>query len=183
MTPRLIYVIGASGAGKDTLLSGLRTALPAEAPVAFAHRYITRPSDACGENHVALSPAEFALRRRRGLFALDWDSHGLSYGIGREIDQWMAAGLSVIANGSRGYLEAAMLRYPDMLPIAVTADPSILRARLEARGRETAAAIDERLARAAVFPLDHPAIVRVDNGGRVEDAVTALRAMVLEGHG
>lgn len=181
MSARLVYVMGPSGAGKDTLLSGLRDSLPAGAAVAFAHRYITRPADAGGENHVALGPQEFALRLERGLFALHWDSHGLRYGIGREIDLWMDAGLTVVVNGSRGALDKALLRYPAMLPVAITARPDVLRARLEARGRESAAEIDERLARAAAFPLDHPAIVAVDNSGAVADAVAHLRAVVLEG--
>lgn len=181
MSARLVYVMGPSGAGKDTLLSGLRAGLPAGTPVAFAHRYITRPADAGGENHVALNDAEFALRLERGLFALHWDSHGLRYGIGREIDLWLAAGLTVVVNGSRGALEEALLRYPAMLPVAITARPEVLRARLESRGRETAAEIAERLARAAAFPLDHPAIVAVDNSGTVADAVARLRAVVLEG--
>ncbi|MGC2855393.1 phosphonate metabolism protein/1,5-bisphosphokinase (PRPP-forming) PhnN [Novispirillum sp. DQ9] len=181
MSGRLIYVMGPSGAGKDTLLAGLRATLPAGAAVTFAHRYITRPADAGGENHVALSAAEFALRLERGLFALHWDSHGLRYGIGREIDLWMAAGLTVVVNGSRGAMDEALLAYPDMRPVAITADPAVLRARLEARGRETAAEIAERLARAAAFPLDHPAIARVDNSGAVADAVARLRVVVLEG--
>ena len=66
--------------------------LSVDAPVAFAHRYITRPAEVGGENHVALSRAEFALRRAHGLFAFHWQAHGNDYGIGREIDAWRAAG-------------------------------------------------------------------------------------------
>ena len=36
--------------------------------------------------HVALSVDEFEARRRHGWFALSWQSHGISYGIGCEID-------------------------------------------------------------------------------------------------
>ena len=48
MSGRLVYVMGPSGAGKDSLLSFARSAL-ADEPVVFAHRYITRPAGQ-GEN-------------------------------------------------------------------------------------------------------------------------------------
>ena len=56
----LFYVVGASGAGKDSLLAYARAALGGGTPVFFAHRYITRPAEAGGENHVALSKAAMA---------------------------------------------------------------------------------------------------------------------------
>lgn len=68
-------MVGPSGAGKDSVLGYLREQLPAGRPVIFAHRYITRPADAGVENHVALSPAEFRLRREAGLLCFSWDSH------------------------------------------------------------------------------------------------------------
>ena len=43
---RLIYLMGASGSGKDTLLRLLRAQLRADEPVIVAHRYITRDSGA-----------------------------------------------------------------------------------------------------------------------------------------
>src|ERR1700722_10988516 len=90
----LVYVMGPSGAGKDSVLNRARALLGADAPVVFAHRYITRPAEAGGENHVALSPEEFAVRRAHGLFAFHWQAHGNEYGIGREIHAWRKAGLT-----------------------------------------------------------------------------------------
>ncbi|HEY3597757.1 MAG TPA: phosphonate metabolism protein/1,5-bisphosphokinase (PRPP-forming) PhnN, partial [Paraburkholderia sp.] len=84
MQGRLIYVMGPSGAGKDTLLHFARDHV-AGAPVVFAHRYITR-STGSGENHIALSIDEFEARSALGLFALEWSSHALRYGIGIELD-------------------------------------------------------------------------------------------------
>ncbi|MFA7429537.1 MAG: phosphonate metabolism protein/1,5-bisphosphokinase (PRPP-forming) PhnN [Rhodospirillaceae bacterium] len=178
MSGRLVYVIGSSGVGKDTVLAGLRASLPAGSRVAFVPRAITRPADAGGEHHVALSPAEFAVRRDAGLFALHWDSHGLSYGVGREIDLWMEAGLTVIVNGSRAYLNEALRRYPTLLPVVITASQATLRARLQARGRETASQIDQRLARADALSVDVAHAVRIDNTGPVEHAVEQLRKLL-----
>ncbi len=44
-----IYVMGPSGAGKDSVLDRARALLSVNATIAFAHRYITRPSDIGGE--------------------------------------------------------------------------------------------------------------------------------------
>src|SRR5690606_30904270 len=139
---RLGYVMGPSGAGKDSLIASARGRLGPDAGVVFAHRYIPRPADSGGENHVALSDAEFDLRLASGCFGLHWRSHGHRYGLGCEIDVWLARGLHVVANGSRVHLEAAARRYPDLLPLLVEIDPEVLRARLHRRGRETAAEIE-----------------------------------------
>lgn len=177
---RLIYVMGASGCGKDSLMATARKLLPAGALVAFAHRYITRPSDAGGENHVALTRSEFQLRLNRGLFALHWESHGFSYGIGREIDLWMENGLSVVMNGSREALPVAQSTYPDMLPVLVTVPEDVLRQRLADRGREDATDMELRLARARMAVADVPGLVRFDNSGTLADRGRALAGLILE---
>ncbi|GAA0592749.1 phosphonate metabolism protein/1,5-bisphosphokinase (PRPP-forming) PhnN [Caenispirillum bisanense] len=175
---RLVYILGPSGAGKDTLIDLARAALDGGAPVVFAHRYITRPANAGGEAHVALTAAEFDLRARHGLFALTWDSHGLRYGIGREIDLWLDAGLTVVVNGSRGHLPQAAERYPDMVPVVIRVGLDELRRRLIARGRETPEQILERLARAAAFQVEHPALVTLDNSGPAVEGGRALEAVL-----
>lgn len=148
MKARLVYVIGASGSGKDSLMAYARNNLANEVQVVFAHRYITRAADAGGENHIALTPEEFESRRKAGLLAMHWQSHGYAYGIGIEVNQWLAKGITVVVNGSREYLETAAQHYPELLPVWVEVSPEVLRARLQARGRESAAEIDKRLHRA-----------------------------------
>ncbi len=123
MNGRLIYVVGPSGAGKDSVLATARRQAPPT--LWFAHRYITRPTDPT-ENHVALSAAEFSTRRAAGGFSLCWDSHGWSYGIGIEIDTWIRDGIDVVVSGSRGVFAAALTRYPSLPPIRITADTTIL---------------------------------------------------------
>ena len=113
-----------------------------DAPIAFAHRYITRPADAGGENHVALSRAEFALRRAHGLFAFHWQAHGNDYGIGREIQAWRAAGLTVVVSGSREHSR----RWRHRPGHRTRADHRVRRqaqgAAVEARPRDAAAAAE-----------------------------------------
>ena len=161
---RVVYVMGPSGAGKDTLLRYARGRLDGRA-VVFAHRYITRPPRTDAENHVALSPAEFALRRARGGFALDWTAHGTLYGIGVELRAWLASGLCVVISGSRAEWPNAIATLPGMLPVLITARPEVLHSRLGARGREDDAGIGARLARAAAVAVDDPRLVVIDNSG------------------
>jgi ribose 1,5-bisphosphokinase len=113
-----------------------------------AHRYITRPSGA-DEASMALTEDEFVRREQLGCFALSWRSHGLAYGIGVEIDAWMAAGVTVLVNGSRAYLPQACMRYPGLCAVEVSVDPQVLKRRLTQRGRESAQDIARRLERAA----------------------------------
>jgi len=171
---RLFYVMGPSGAGKDTLLSFARERLRGSR-VLFAHRYITRHAAAGGENHVHLTPEEFDARARLDLFALHWSSHGLHYGIGIEIEAWMARGFTVVVNGSREYLPQAIERFPALGAIHIDAQAEILAARLAARGRETIDEVRARLARRV--PLVVPprvALTTIDNSGALETAGEAL---------
>ena len=73
----LVLVVGPSGSGKDTLLDAARQALADDPRFRFVRRVITRPADAGGEAHEAVHRSEFARRD----FALQWQAHGLSYGI------------------------------------------------------------------------------------------------------
>lgn len=155
-----------------------RTRIAGRAPVFFAHRYITRPADAGGENHVAVSRAEFAQMQALGLFALDWESHGLNYGLGREIDHWLATGASVVLNGSRAYLSEASRRYPTLCVVLIEVEAGVLRQRLESRGRESPAEIERRIARAQEFQIDHPHLVRVANNTLLADAGDRLAALL-----
>lgn len=176
----LVYLMGPSGSGKDTLLGLLPQLLPAGARVRIARRSITRPAD--GEASEAVTPDEFRRRAASGEFVLHWHSHGLSYGIGREIDTWLAQGDIVIVNGSREYLPSAHARYPGLTAVSITVDPHALTDRLRGRGRESEAGIQARLARAhASFAV--PAGCRhllIANDDAPIVAARALAALVSE---
>lgn len=179
MSGVLLYVIGASGSGKDSLMSHARFKLAQNANVVFAHRYITRPQDAGGENHVALSEEEFESRVSRKLFSLHWHSHGLRYGIGCELNHWLAKGLTVILNGSRVYLPEASRRYPELVPVLIEASPAVLRERLQGRGRESAAEIEARLQRASGFDtLQHGKLLRFRNDAPLDTTGPAFVELI-----
>ncbi len=69
---KLFYVIGPSGSGKDSLIKFARSRLGSVGKIIFAHRYITRPPEAQGENHIYLSNKEFENRKNLGFFSMHW---------------------------------------------------------------------------------------------------------------
>ncbi|MGF6859975.1 ribose 1,5-bisphosphokinase [Rhodobacteraceae bacterium MBR-64] len=182
MTGRLFLVVGPSGAGKDTVIAGTMDRLSPEDDVILARRIITRPLHADGaEQHVPVTPAAFARLRAAGAFALDWDSHGLSYGIGAELRHWLAAGMTVIANGSRAALPAARVAFGSaLIATEITARPETLAARLAARGRESAPDIAARLSRTDGLP-PVPVDLTIANDGTPEGAAAALFVAIRRG--
>ena len=148
----LFFIVGPSGAGKDSLIDGLRARLDS-AGFVFARRVITRSADAGGELHEAVSLAEFLAREARGEFLVSWQAHGLHYGIPASVCDALAQGRHVLANGSRSAAAMLSARVPNMVLVSIEAPPELLAARLAARGREDPQAIAKRLARRpAVYP-------------------------------
>lgn len=174
---RLIYVIGPSGCGKDSVMNYARARCSGN-EATFAHRYITRSATSGGENHIHLHSDEYKARLASGLFALNWESHGLYYAIGAEIDIWLEAGFNVVMNGSRAYLPEAAGRYPSILPVLITVERGILKQRLLSRGRETLEEIDSRLERAEAYDVQHRNLKVLDNSGELHVAGESLLSLV-----
>ena len=176
MTPgRVFAVVGPSGAGKDTLMEAAAAADPS---LHLVRRVITRPEAAGGERFEGISREQFAARRAAGDFAIWWEAHGLYYGIPKSIHQELAAGRTVLFNGSRAALPAARQAFPDLRVILVKAPPEVLAARLAKRGRETASDITARLARAGYdLPAELHFETIVNDGSVAEGAARLLAAL------
>lgn len=167
MNGRLIAFVGPSGVGKDSLME----ALAARHGLRQVRRVITRPSDAGGEAFEGVSEAEFTQRAAAGQFALSWQAHGLQYGIphaqiGGDEDR--------LINLSRAVLPEAQTLWPTLVVILVTAPPDILRARLLQRGREDAAEVDRRLARASQPMPEGVRYTELSNAGTLEQSLDTL---------
>lgn len=169
MSVRLIYLMGPSGSGKDSVLGWLRARLDPRHPVHWARRTITRPVQAGGERHESIDSEEFAALKAQGEFALAWQANRLYYGIRQHELAPLACGQWVLVNGSRAYLDEALVRFPDMTVVQITARAETLRRRLAARGRESPEEVEERVARASTFRLP-PGVQQVNNDEKLDQA-------------
>jgi ribose 1,5-bisphosphokinase len=170
---RLVYLIGPSGAGKDSVLDWLRERLPPGLPLHWARRTITRSAQAGAEAHESVTEAEFDALQQQDEFALEWHASRLRYGIRKRELEPLQRGGWVLLNGSRAYQEQCRLRFPGMTVVHISASPEQLRRRLLARGREDARQVEERIARAAAFDLPAGAH-EIRNDGTLEQAGHAL---------
>jgi ribose 1,5-bisphosphokinase len=174
---RLIAVVGPSGSGKDTLLRAARERFAGNPDIVFPQRVITRPDGDDNEDHLALTPEAFVHLKGNGAFALDWEAHGLRYGVPAAIDEDIAMGRTVVVNLSRSVLPTARMRYANCVAVAISIDATTMRQRLIARGRETSADIEQRIARmdfSSPEGFEHV----IDNAGRLEIATEQFNAII-----
>ena len=168
MSRRLVYVVGPSGAGKDSVLALLRHHLPPSQTVHWARRTITRPARAGDEVHEAVDPPQFLALRERGAFALAWQANGLHYGVRNSELAPIEHGGWVLVNGSRAHLDPTRSRFPGLTVVHITASPDTLRQRLLGRGRESVAEVEARIQRTQTVQLPHA--LQVLNDGALDDA-------------
>ncbi|MDR1676810.1 MAG: phosphonate metabolism protein/1,5-bisphosphokinase (PRPP-forming) PhnN [Deltaproteobacteria bacterium] len=162
----LIYLMGPSGAGKDSLIERAKEAKLKDLVVAT--RLVTRETNIKTDD-LYLSEEAFQNLLSKGRLALHWASHGFLYGIDKSIDTFLNQGQTVIINGSRNYLPTARQLYPHLKPILITAHIDILKARLLNRDREDQTAIMERLLRTnESFDLPMDEIKIIDNSGPLD---------------
>ena len=175
MTVGVIYVMGPSGVGKDSLLNWLRAhvrAMPSPPALRFARRTITRAAGISNEDHEPIEVDAFLQLAQAGAFALHWEAHGLHYGL-RHAEMQGAGWLMV--NGSRAYAPQARTRLPGLAVLHVSAPDALVGQRLAARQRETPDQVQARLHRAKAQSVDMEAgDLYIVNAGSLQDTALAL---------
>lgn len=149
MSGAWIFVCGASGAGKDSVIASARDLLSARQDIVFARRMVTRPAQP-GSDHDPVDEADFLALLRAGGLSWHWRAHGFYYGISRHYGDEVEAGRSVVVNGSREHVNS-LASSPGLRVVQVSADAHQLAERLARRGRDASDAVAERLARNTRF--------------------------------
>jgi ribose 1,5-bisphosphokinase len=167
---RLIYVVGASGVGKDSLLQWARSSVSRPTQFLFTRRVVTRMVHGDYELHEALGEAEFNTLASAGAFAMQWEAHGHQYGIRSDIDDALREAKTVIVNGSRAHLPIAHAQYPHLEVVHIVAPAAILDERLQRRGRETAVQVAARRERDANSQIPLPIACEISNAGTIDVA-------------
>lgn len=175
MTHRLVYVVGPSGAGKDSVLHRLREAWTGMPPAHWARRTITRAAQAGGEANEWVDRPAFERLQQAGAFAMHWQANGHAYGVRRPELAPLASGHCVFVNGSRAHLPQLLAQWPEATVVQISAPADVLLQRLRARNRESVQAISDRLARGVDVELPASAI-RIVNDGPLSEAVDMLLA-------
>lgn len=173
----LIAVVGPSGAGKDTVIRLARDELAVVPGIVFATRIITRPPHP-SEAYEAIGAEAFAVREAAGDFLISWRANGLAYGLPAALAQDLAQGFAVVANFSRGAVNAARNKAIRVLAVEITADARLLAERIDARGREDAAVREDRLARNAAYAESFRADIVIANNGVPEIAASRLSEVI-----
>lgn len=143
------------------------THLANDPAVVFARRMVTRAPHS-GSDHDPVTPEQFSCLLESGQLAWHWAAHGFEYGIDVRYAADIAAGRTVVVNGSRehaaGQLSAANVRV-----VQIMAEREQLAARLERRGRDAPQEVAARLERNSRFAdlQTHHTIV---NRGALADA-------------
>lgn len=168
----LCLVVGPSGVGKDSLLTGVRERLKDR--FSFPRRVITRSADAGDEDHEAVSPQRFAQLEARGELGLSWRAHGLAYGVRKSALSDLQQGRGVVVNVSRSILDEVRARFPRVRVFSITAPEAALRRRLYGRGREEASAIEARIARALALRVEGPDVTEIANDADLAAGIERL---------
>jgi ribose 1,5-bisphosphokinase len=143
-----LFVVGPSGAGKDTLLALARSQLGSDPRFLFAKRIVTRPASPW-EDHDTLDEAAFNAAEGEGRFALSWRAHGLRYAVPVTTLDAALRGQIVICNVSRQFVAPGRRQLPNVAVVEVTASPEVCLERLTARRRQEDGDLQVRLTRSA----------------------------------
>jgi len=175
----LIVVVGASGAGKDSIIRAAHQQYQNHPRVGFVKRVITRPCNPDNEVHDTLSVNDFERAQRSGAFAVHWQANDLYYGLPFSCIGEVAAGKVLVANGSRAAIPHFRAAFSQLLVVHITVSRDMLEMRLQRRKRESAQQIKARLERNKAMPaLIGNDIVEIDNSAAREDSIHKFSALI-----
>lgn len=167
MTGAWVFVCGPSGSGKDSVIDSARKVLGMHHGIVFARRMVTRAAHA-GSDHDPVSASAFADLLQSGGLCWHWQAHGFCYGIAGHYADAMRSGCLVVVNGSRAHVKS-LPPSPALRVVQISTDPDQLASRLLQRGRDTAGAVADRLARNVHF-ADMQADCVIANNGELASA-------------
>ena len=173
-----VFVCGASGAGKDSVMAWAKQRLAERPDIVFSRRVVTREAQP-GADDTAVTPAQFDALRLSGGLSWHWQAHGLRYGIDAHYATAVQEGRTVVVNGSREHVQG-LAADGDIRVVQILAEPQQLANRLEQRGRDDPQAVHTRLTRNARFE-GLRAHYTVYNHGALADAGERLLAYLTDG--
>ena len=176
----LFLVVGNSGAGKDSIISGLINKYPSNLKKIYApKRYITRPTSET-EKSISISQLEFNKMEKDGDYALKWHIYSLDYGIHIEIEDWLKNGHPVIINVSRTVVNEAKEKYKNVKVVFIDVPYEITYQRIKDRKRESEELLNKRIERAKKNQKFPEADFVVDNSGKLDDAINQLLEYIIK---
>ena len=182
MDGQLFIVAAPSGAGKTTLVKAL---LPADPALCLSISYTTRaprPAEQEGRDYHFVARTTFEQMLGRGEFLEAAEVHGNWYGTSETwVRSRLAAGASVILEIDWQGAAQVRRRIPGAIGIFLMPPPpplATLAQRLRARGQDSAAVIDRRLAAARAEIAHAGEFDYVIINDLFEDALSDMRAVV-----
>ena len=171
----LVFVVGRSGSGKDTLMRNIADTLSLEdIPVNILQRNITRPPDKTEES-LYISEEEFFKRKSQNVYALSWFVYKNWYGCPRiPLEKGLRTGAIVLVNVSRSILHEAREKYPQSKIVLIKVKDEIAEKRLKERGREESDHLVDRLTRMHTTIDMPPPDKIVENEGDLDKAIYEL---------
>lgn len=182
MAGGFVFVVGPSGAGKDSLISYARGALAQNDAVIFPRRIVTRPSSEF-EDHDSVDEAAYAAGEAANAYTLSWRAHGLGYAIPKLALEDVRAGRIAVCNISRRVVPWSRIHLPNVAVVEITAPKEVLAARLAGRARLEDGDLNQRLTRSLETwtPVDDTIVNdrTIDEAGRQLVAFIARHAAAL----
>ena len=173
-----VFVCGASGAGKDSVMAWAKQRLAERPDIVFSRRVVTREAQP-GAEDTPVTLARFDALRLSGGLSWHWRAHDLRYGIGAHYAAAVQEGRTVVVNGSREHVQG-LAPGADIRVVQILAEPQQLANRLAQRGRDDPQAVHTRLTRNARFE-GLRAHYTVYNHGALADAGERLLAYLTDG--